>query len=106
MSILNGTLKIKAYGNYIKRTLTILRYKYLKTPTGLHLRDLNNYFNAMGYGSLTRKASQYHKYCTTSLMRTTVRNGQMKKFSYSSKAKDPSIRTPSTTVLNHVHQLP
>ena len=82
MSILNGTLKIKAYGNYTKRTLITLRYRYLKMLIGLYLRDLNNYSNILGYGSLTKKASQYHKYCTTSLMRITVRNSQIQKFNY------------------------
>ena len=57
MSILNGTSKIKVYRNYIKRTVIILRYKYLKMPTGLHLRDLNNYSDVMGYGFLIRKAN-------------------------------------------------
>ena len=30
MSILSATLKIKAYKNYTKNALIILRYKYLK----------------------------------------------------------------------------
>src|SRR6202021_1587542 len=99
-STLNGTLRTKAYGNYIKRTLIILRYKHLRMLIGLQLRDLNNCSNVMEYGSLIRRASQYHKHCMTSLTRTTVRNGQMQKLSYTSTTKDPSIRTPSTTVLN------
>jgi len=62
MSTLNITLKIKAYGNYTKRTLIILRYRHLKTLIGLYLRDLNNYSDATEYGSLIRRASQYYKY--------------------------------------------
>ena len=57
MSILNKTLKIKVYGNYTKRTLIILKYRHLKTLIGLYLRDLNNYSNIIGYGSLTKRAS-------------------------------------------------
>ena len=57
ISILTITLKIKAYGNYTKRTLIILRYKYLKMLIGLHLEDLNNYSNVIEYRSLTRKES-------------------------------------------------
>ena len=74
MSILNRTLKIKAYKNYIKRTLIILRYRHLKTPIGLYLRDLNNYSNVIGYRFLIRKANQYYKYYTTSPIRTTLWN--------------------------------
>src|SRR6266702_3424068 len=99
MSIQSTTLRIKAYGTHTKRTLTILRYKHLRTLIGLQSKDSNNYSDAMEYGSSTRRASQYHKHCTTSLTRTTVQNGQMKKSSYSSTTKDPLIRTPSTTVL-------
>ena len=72
ISILIITLKIKAYRNYTKRTLITLRYKYLKTLIGLYLRDLNNYSNVIEYGSLTRKASQYHKYYIISLTRITL----------------------------------
>ena len=57
ISILNRTLKTKAYRNYIKRTLIILKYKYLKILIGLYLRDLNNYSNIIEYGFLIRKAS-------------------------------------------------
>src|ERR1700722_7773160 len=106
MSIPSTTLRIKAYGIYTKRTLTILRYKHLRTLIGPQLKGLNNCSNVMEYGSLIKRASQYHKHCTTSLTRTTVRNGQMKKLNYSSTTKDPSIRMPLTTVSNHVHQLP
>ena len=101
-STLNGTLRIKAYGNHTKRTLIILRYKYLRTLIGLHSRHLNNYSDVMEYGSLMR-ASQYHKHCTTLLMRTTVRNGQMQKSSYILTTKDPLIRMLSTVVLNYAH---
>ena len=72
ISILNGTSKIKTYGNYTKRILIILKYRYLKTLIGLHLRDLNNYFNIIGYGSLIKKTSQYYKYCTILLIRITI----------------------------------
>ena len=54
MSILNGTLKIKAYGNYTKRTLIILGYKYLRILIGLYLKYLNNYSNVMEYGFLIK----------------------------------------------------
>src|ERR1700722_9193146 len=106
ISILAITLRTKPYRNYTKKTLIILRYKHSRKLIGLHLRDLSDYSDVMEYGSLIRRASQYHKHCMTSLTRTTVRNGQMQKLSYTSTTKDPSIRTPSTTVLNHVHQLP
>src|SRR6266702_5695230 len=106
MSILSITLRIKAYGTHTKRTLTILRYRHLRTLIGLQSKDLNNCSDVMEYGSLIKRASQYHRHCTMSLTRTTVQNGQMKKLSYSSTTKDPLIHTPSTTVLNHVHQLP
>src|ERR1700734_1187305 len=96
MSILATTLRIKAYGIHTKRTLIILRYKHLRTLIGPQLKDSNNYSDVMEYGSLIRRASQYHKHCMTSLTRTTVRNGQMQKLSYTSTTKDPSIRTPST----------
>ena len=72
MSILNGTLKTKAYRNYIKRILIILRYRYLKTLIGLYLRDLNNYSNIMGYGFLIKKVNQYYKYCMMSPMKITL----------------------------------
>ena len=103
MNILNGTLKIKAYGNYIKRTLIILRYRYLKTPTGLYLRDSNNYSNIIRYGFLIRKANQYYKYCTMSPIRMTLRNGQIKKLSYILTIKDSLICILLTVALNHVH---
>src|ERR1700723_193813 len=105
-STLNRTLRTKAYGNYIKRTLIILRYKHLRMLIGLQLRDLNNCSNIMEYGSLTKRASQYHKHCTTSLTRTTIRNGQMQKSSYISTTKDPSIRMLSTVVSNYAHLPP
>jgi len=57
ISILNAILRIKAYGNYTKRTLIILRYKYLRTLIGLYLKDLNNYSNVMEYGSLIRRVN-------------------------------------------------
>jgi hypothetical protein len=50
MSILTITLKTKAYRNYTKRTLIILRYKYLKMLIGLYSEDLNNYSDAIEYG--------------------------------------------------------
>src|SRR6267142_4226100 len=93
MSIPSATLRIKAYGNYTKRTLTILRYRHLRTLTGPQLRNLSNCSDVMEYGSLIRRASQYHKHCTTSPTRTTLRNGQMQKSSYTSTMKDPLIRT-------------
>ena len=62
MSILSITLKIKAYRNYIKKTLLILKYRYLKTLIGLELRDLNNYSNVIKYRFLIKRASQYYKY--------------------------------------------
>ena len=105
MSILNGTSRIKAYRNYIKRTLIILRYRYLKTLIGLYLWDLNNYSNTMEYGSLIRRVSQYYKHCTTSLTSITVRNGQIKKLSYILTMKDPLICMPLTVVFNYVHLL-
>src|SRR3984957_1829535 len=105
-STLNGTLRTKAYGNYIKRTLIILRYKHLRMLIGLQLRDLNNCSNVMEYGSLTKRASQYHKHCTTSLMRTTVRNGQIQKLSYISTTKDPLICMLSTIVSNYAYLPP
>src|SRR6202789_666388 len=82
MSILVITLRIKPYGIHTKRTLIILRYKHLRTLIGPQLKDLSNYSDVMEYGSLIRRASQYHKHCTTSLTRTTVRNGQTQKFNY------------------------
>ena len=102
MSILNGTLKTKAYGNHIKRTLIILRYKHLRTLIGLYLRYLNNYSNIIEYRSLTKRASQYHKYYMMSLMRMTVRNSQIQKLSYILTTKDPLIRMLLTIVLNYV----
>jgi hypothetical protein len=57
MSILSATLRIKVYGNYTKKTLIILRYRYLRTLTGLQLRNLNNYFDIIEYGSLIRKVN-------------------------------------------------
>jgi len=72
ISILSVTLRIKAYGNYTKRTLIILKYRYLRTLIGLQLRDLNNYSDVMEYRSLIRRASQYHKHYTMSLTRTTL----------------------------------
>src|SRR6266568_8363380 len=105
MSIPNGTSRTKAYGNHTKRTLIISKYRHLRTLTGLQLRDLNNYSDAMEYGSSTRRASQYHKHYTTSPTRTTLRNGQMQKLSFSSTTKDPSIRMLSTIASNHAHQL-
>ena len=57
ISILSTTLRIKAYGNYTKRTLTILRYKYLRTLIGPQLRDLSNYSNIIEYRSLIRGVS-------------------------------------------------
>ena len=57
MSILSATLRIKAYGNYTKRTLTILRYRHLRTLIGPQLRNLNNYSNVIEYGSLIKRAS-------------------------------------------------
>ena len=63
---------------------------------GLYLKDLNNYSNIIEYGSLTltRRANQYYKYYTISLMRTTVQNSQIKKLSYLSTIKDPLIYIP------------
>ena len=72
ISILNAILRIKAYRNYTKRTLIILRYRYLKTLIGLPLKDLNNCSNVIEYGSLIRRVSQYYKYYTTSPTRTTL----------------------------------
>ena len=72
ISILSATLRIKAYGNYTKRTLRISRYRYLKTLTGLQLKNLNNYSNIIEYGSLTRRASQYYKHYIISLTRITL----------------------------------
>ena len=74
ISILSTTLKIKAYRNYIKRILITLKYKYLKTLTGPQLKNLNNYFNVMEYGSLIKRVSQYYKHCIILLMRITVWN--------------------------------
>src|SRR6266576_2811850 len=88
ISILNTTLRTKAYGNYTKRTLIILKHRHSRTPTGLQLRDLNNYSNIIEYRSLTRRASQYHKHYIISLTRTTLQNGQMQKLSYSLIIKD------------------
>src|SRR5882762_6434846 len=105
ISILNIILRIKAYRNYTKRTLIILRYRHLKTLIGLQLKDLNNYSDVIEYGSLIRRASQYHKHCTTSPIRTTLWNGQIQKLSYSSTTKDPSIHMLSTVASNHAHQL-
>src|SRR6202021_2270896 len=105
-STLNGTLRTKAYGNYIKRTLIILRYKHLRMLIGLQLRDLNNCSNVIEYRSLTKRVSQYHKHYTTSLTRTTVWNGQMQKLSYISTIKDPSIYMLSTIILNYAHLPP
>src|SRR6266704_5896098 len=93
MSILSTTLRIKAYGTNTKRTLTILRYKHLRTLIGLQSKDLNNCSDIMEYGSLIKRASQYHRHYTTSLTRTTVQNGQIKKSNYSLTTKDPLIRT-------------
>ena len=106
MSILSITLRIKAYGTHTKRTLTILRYKHLRTLIGLQSKDLNNCSDVMEYGSLIKRASQYHRHCMMSLTKITVQNGQIKKLNYSLTMKDPLIYMPSTTVLNHVHQLP
>ena len=103
ISILSTTLKIKAYRTYTKRTLIILRYKYLRTLIGLQLKDLNNCSNIIEYRSLIKRASQYHRYYTTSLTRTTVQNGQIKKLNYLLTTKDPLIYIPSTTILNHVY---
>ena len=72
ISILNIILRIKAYRNYTKRTLIILRYKYLRTLIGLYLKDLNNCSDIIEYGSLIRRANQYYKYYTTSLIRMTL----------------------------------
>jgi len=74
ISILSATLRIKAYGNYTKRTLRISRYRHLKTLIGLQLKNSNNYSNVMEYGSLTRRASQYYKHYIISLTRTTLWN--------------------------------
>ena len=71
INTLNRTSRIKVYRNYTKRTLIILKYKYLKTLIGLHLKYLNNYFNVIEYGSLIR-VSQYYKYYTMLLIRMTV----------------------------------
>jgi len=57
MSILSVTLRIKAYGNYTKRTLTISRYRHLRTLIGPQLRNSNNYSNIMEYRSLIKRAS-------------------------------------------------
>ena len=103
MSILNGTLKTKAYKNYIKRTLIILKYRYLKIPTGLYLKNLNNYSNVTEYGSLIRRASQYYKYYTMSLTKTTIRNSQIQKFNYILIMKEPLIYILSTIVLNYIY---
>ena len=74
MSILSVTLRIKAYRNYTKRTLTTSKYRHLKTPIGPQLRDLNNYSDAIEYGSLIKRANQYYKYYTTSPTRITLWN--------------------------------
>ena len=103
MNILNRTLKTKVYRNYIKRTLIILKYRHLKTPTGLHLRDSNNYSNVMGYGFLIKKANQYYKYCIISPIKTTLQNGQIKKLSYISIIKDSLIYISLTVVLNYAY---
>jgi len=57
ISILSVTLRIKAYGNYTKRTLTILRYRHLRMLIGPQLRNLNNYSDVIEYGSLIRRVS-------------------------------------------------
>ena len=57
ISILSIILRIKAYGNYTKKTLIILRYRHLRTLIGLYLRDLNNYSNVIEYGFLIRRVS-------------------------------------------------
>src|SRR6266566_7045060 len=88
ISILNITLRTKAYRNHTKRTSIISKYRYLRTLIGLQLRDLNNYFNIIEYGSLIRRASQYYKYYIISLIRITLRNGQMQKLSYLLIIKD------------------
>src|SRR6266550_2801080 len=100
MSTLSATSRTKAYGNHTKRTLITSRYRHSRTLTGPQLRNSNNYSDVMEYGSLIRRASQYHKHCTTSLTRTTLRNGQMQKLSYTLTMKDPLIHMLSTAVLN------
>ena len=72
MSILSVTLRTKAYRNYTKRTLITLKYRHLRTLTGPLLRNSNNYSDIIEYGSLIKRASQYYKYYTTSLIRTTL----------------------------------
>ena len=74
INTLNRTLKIKAYGNYTKRTLIILKYRYLKMLISLYLRDLSNYSNIMEYGSLIKRVSQFYKYYTILLMKITIQN--------------------------------
>ena len=103
MSTLNTTLKTKAYRNYIKRTLIILKYRHLKTLIGLYLQDLNNYSDATEYRSLIRKISQYHKHCIMLPIKITLQNGQMQKLSYILIIKDASIYMLLTTVLNYVY---
>ena len=57
ISILSITLRTKAYGNYTKRTLIILKYRHLRILIGLQLKDLNNYSDVIKYRSLIRRVS-------------------------------------------------
>jgi hypothetical protein len=72
ISILSINSKTKTYGKHTKRTLITLQCRYLRTPTGLKLGDLNNYFDVIEYRFLIRKVSYYYKYYTTSLTRITL----------------------------------
>ena len=103
MSILSTTLRTKTYGKHTKRTLITLQCRHLRTPTGLKLGDLNNYFNTIEYGSLIRRVSYYYKYYIMLLMRMTLQNGQMQKLSYLLIIKDLLIYMLLTVVLNHVY---